>query len=111
MNEAWEVLGNAQRRAEYDTHYFRMRADMADAERKRQEAERQEWERRERLRQQEMELKRREAEAARQRAEAERRRRAEYEPHSRALQHLRGLPLPSRAFRYPWLFAWLAYCL
>ena len=86
VNEAWEVLGNAQRRAEYDSHYFRMRADMADAERKRQEAERQEWERRERLRQQEMERKRREAEAARQRAEAEARRRAERDRQERARQ-------------------------
>ena len=86
VNEAWEVLGNAQRRAEYDTHYFRMRADMADAERKRQEAERQEWERRERLRQQEMERKRREAEAARQRAEAEARRRAERDRQERERQ-------------------------
>lgn len=73
VNEAWEVLGNPQRRAEYDTNYFRLRAAMADAERKRQEEERQEWERRERLRQQELERRRREAEAARQRAERERR--------------------------------------
>ena len=86
VNEAWEVLGNAQRREEYDSHYFRMRADMADAERRRQEAERQEWERRERLRQQEMERKRREAEAARRRAEAEARRRAERERQERARQ-------------------------
>ena len=36
---------------------------------------------------------------------------AEYPPHSHAHQHLRGPPLPSRTLRYPWLLAWLAYCL
>ena len=77
VNEAWEVLGNPERRAEYDTVYFRIRAAMADEERRRREAERQEWERRERLRQQELERKRQEAETARRRAAEEERRRAE----------------------------------
>ena len=77
VNEAWEVLGNPERRAEYDTVYFRLRAAMAEEERKQREAERLEWERRERLRQQELERKRREAEAARRRAAEEERQRAE----------------------------------
>lgn len=77
VNEAWEVLGNPERRAEYDTVYFRIRAAMADGERRRREAERQEWERRERLRKQELERKRREAESARRRAAEEERLRAE----------------------------------
>ena len=77
VNEAWEVLGNPERRAEYDTVYFRLRAAMAEQERRQREAERLEWERRERLRQQELERKRREAEAARRRAAEEERQRAE----------------------------------
>ena len=79
VNEAWEVLGNPERRAEYDTVYFRIRAAMADDQRRRREAERREWERRERLRKQELERKRQEAEAARRRAAEEERRRAEKE--------------------------------
>lgn len=81
INEAWEVLGDAERRAEYDTVYFTLRAAMANAERKQREEERLERERRERLRRQEQERKRREEEAARKRAieEEERRERARRE--------------------------------
>lgn len=79
VNEAWEVLGDPERRAEYDAVYFRLRAAMAEEERRRREEERLEWERRERLRQQELERKRREAEAARRRAAEEERRRVETE--------------------------------
>ena len=77
INEAWEVLGDPERRAEYDTVYFRLRATIAEEERRRREEERLEWERRERLRQRELERKRREAEAARRRAAEEERQRAE----------------------------------
>ena len=84
VNEAWEVLGNPERRAEYDTVYFRLRAAMAEEERKRRESERLDWERRERLRQQELGRKRREAEAARRRAAEEARQRAAEEERRRA---------------------------
>ena len=81
INEAWEVLGNPEQRAEYDTVYFMLRAAIANEERKQREEERLERERRERLRRQEQERKRREEEAARKRAieEEERRERARRE--------------------------------
>ncbi len=81
INEAWEVLGDPEQRAEYDTAYFMLRAAIANEERKQREEERLERERRERLRRQEQERKRREEEAARKRAieEEERRERARRE--------------------------------
>ena len=105
INEAWEVLGNPEQRAEYDTVYFTLRAAIANEERKQREEERLERERRERLRRQEQERKRREEEAARKRAieeeerherarrererkEAEARRRAELERRWREQQRI-----------------------
>ena len=81
INEAWEVLGDPEQRAEYDTVYFMLRAAIANEERKQREEERLERERKERLRRQEQERKRREEEAARKRAieEEERRERARRE--------------------------------
>ena len=63
INEAWEVLGDPERRAEYDTLYFTLRAAIANEERKLREEERLERQRQERIRKQERE--RREAEARR----------------------------------------------
>ena len=87
INEAWEVLGDAERRAEYDTVYFMLRAAIANEERERREEERLERERGERLRRQEQERKRREEEAARrreqERQERERRERERQEAEER----------------------------
>ena len=78
INAAWEVLGDPERRAEYDSAYFSIRARIAEEQRRAREAERLERERRERLRQQELERKMRaEAEARRRAQEAEDRRKAE----------------------------------
>lgn len=78
VNAAWEVLGDPERRAEYDSAYFSIRARIAEEQRRAREAERLERERRERLRQQELERKMRaEAEARRRVQEAEDRRKAE----------------------------------
>lgn len=78
VNAAWEVLGDPERRAEYDSIYFAVRARIAEEERRAHEAERLERESRERLRQQELERKMRaEAEARRRAEEAEQRRKAE----------------------------------
>ena len=78
INAAWEVLGDPERRAEYDSVYFSIRARIAEEQRRAREAERLERERRERLRQQELERKMRaEAEARRREQEAEERRKAE----------------------------------
>ena len=79
INEAWEVLGDPERRAEYDTLYFTLRAAIANAERKQREEERLERQRQERIRKQEMERQQREAEAARKRLLEQERRRAEQE--------------------------------
>ena len=79
INEAWEVLGDPERRAEYDTLYFTLRAAIANAERKQREEERLERQRHERIRKQELERQQREAEAARQRLLEQERRRAEQE--------------------------------
>lgn len=78
INAAWEVLGDPERRAEYDSIYFAVRARIAEEERRAHEAERLEREHRERLRQQELERKMRaEAEARRRAEEEEQRRKAE----------------------------------
>lgn len=77
INEAWEVLGDPERRAEYDTLYFTLRAAIANEERKLREEERLERQRQERIRQQERERQRRADEAARKRAEEEEQRRKE----------------------------------
>ena len=77
INAAWEVLGDPEKRAEYDSVYFTVRARIAEEQRRAREAERLERERRERLRQQELERKMRaEAEARRRAQEAEDRRKA-----------------------------------
>ena len=98
INEAWEVLGNPERRAEYDTVYFTLRAALANAERKRQEEGRLERERTERLRRQEQERKRRQEEAARKRAieEEERRERARRERERREAEARRKAELERR---------------
>ena len=67
------VLSDPEFRAEYDRHYFSLRARIAEEERARQEATRREFRRQERQREQ----ARREAELHHQREEAERRRRQE----------------------------------
>ncbi len=72
---AHSVLSDPEFRAEYDRHYFSLRARIAEEERARQEAARREFERQERERQREQ--AQREAEARRQREEAERRKRQE----------------------------------
>ena len=77
INEAWEVLGDPERRAEYDTLYFTLRAAIANEERKLREEERLERQRQERIRKQERERQRRAEEAARKRAEEEEQRRKE----------------------------------
>ena len=89
INEAWEVLGNPERRAEYDTLYFTMRAALANEERKQREEERLERERRERLRRQEQERKRREEErrAAAERREKERQERLKRERERRRAEN------------------------
>ena len=89
INQAWEVLGNPERRAEYDTLYFTMRAALANEERKQREEERLERERRERLRRQEQERKRREEErrAAAERREKERQERLKRERERRRAEN------------------------
>jgi len=87
INEAWEVLGDAERRAEYDTVYFQHRSAMADQERKRREAERRERERQQReaeeTRRRRMEEERRRAESAREEPTSQRQQRAREESRSR----------------------------
>lgn len=77
INEAWEVLGDPERRAEYDTLYFTLRAAIANEERKLREEERLERQHQERIRREERERQRRAEEAARKRAEEEEQRRKE----------------------------------
>ena len=77
INAAWEVLGNPERRAEFDSVYFMLRSAAANAEREELEAERLEKERRERERMEQLEREAREREAARRRAEATERKRRE----------------------------------
>ena len=72
INEAWDVLGKPERRAEYDRDYFLLRSMIAEAARRAHEEERQERER-------QQEQERREAEERIRRAEAERRERERQE--------------------------------
>ncbi len=84
VNDAWEVLGNQERRAQYDRDYFLIRSIIAEAARQAHEEERQERERREQERQREQ--ARCEAEIRRQREEAERRAQQEREARERRVR-------------------------
>ena len=66
INEAWDVLGKPERRAEYDRDYFLLRSMVAEAARRAHEEERQE-------REWQQEQERREAEERLRRTEAVRR--------------------------------------
>ena len=77
INAAWEVLGDPEKRATYDSMYFVLRAAIADVEREELESERLEKERRERERMEQLEREAREREAARRKAEAAERKRRE----------------------------------
>ena len=72
INEAWDVLGKPERRAEYDRDYFLLRSMIAEAARRAHEEERQE-------REWQQEQGRREAEERNRRVEAERRERERQE--------------------------------
>ena len=74
INEAWEVLGNPERRAEYDAVYFQHRSSMAEEERRRRESERLE---RERQRREAEETRRRRMEEEQRRADSDRQERGE----------------------------------
>ncbi len=82
INEAWDVLGKLERRAEYDRDYFLLRSMVAEAARQAHEEERQERERRQ-------EQERREAEERMRRAEAERRERERREAEQREARERR----------------------